>query len=188
MFVSRSPSELGGVLTLSKNKSWLTLMYLTSNYEKKSSLFSFSEVQRSSCNTPFPYLSKPGYQIWRQYSCNSPSGILLLLETIYSLCSSTWLYTEMDLLVSPEQLHRICGAVSSAPSCALPVCPVAAELWALAPSLLSEHRTHPCFSEHPTHKHDLPPWALGAGCEAGMCWNTCWSNESSCPTDPDGFG
>lgn len=82
IFVSRGPSELGGVLALSKNKFWLTLMYLASNYKKKSSFFSFSEVQRSSCNAPFLYLSKPGYQIWRQYSCNCPSDILLLLESI----------------------------------------------------------------------------------------------------------
>lgn len=60
MFLSRSPSELGGVLALSKNKSWLTLMYLASNYKKKPSFFSFSEVQRPFCNAPFLYLSEPG--------------------------------------------------------------------------------------------------------------------------------
>lgn len=57
MFVSRNPSELGDVLTVSKNKSWLTLMYLTSNYKKKPSFFSFSDVQRPLCNAPFLFFN-----------------------------------------------------------------------------------------------------------------------------------
>lgn len=63
------------------------------------------------------------------------------------------LYTEMDLLVSPEQLTRICGAVSWA---------VPWGGWALSLGSIPALRTQlPAHNQH--------HWAWGAGSEAGMC-------------------
>lgn len=160
-------------------------MVLSSNYRKKPSFFSFSEVQRYFCNA---ILTPLFVKAW-----------IPDLETVfqYLSCCFSWglfpVYLHMDIyrdrriwryisLCSHKCLFSICGAVSCAYSCALHSYPVFS--WPLSFGWITAFQNTTLLLINVTNI--AGPWMSNPKLRCAKI--RVWANESSYPRDLDGFG
>lgn len=162
MFVSRNPSELCSVPALSKNKSWFRLI-----------------IKRNQASSHFPK-SKDLSVMLLSFICPSlliRFGDRITVTVPLAFCCFLGLFPAWlgSPCVPRAAAQDLWGSELSSQLCSSAL--------SLAPSLISEPRTSltGCW---------IPGWDVPKHIpnEMSAAETRPWSDESSCPADPDGFG